>query len=140
MIASWILVAVVSSLGLSIFAPLWDSAVEVAQKNENTRLLIRRILLLEATDRFTDQLVSFSEWVASTPSRFRAFLIENTGPSVVAGLAILEVPWFSHHILYHAETLELRLRDALAIVVGVVVFLVAVYRILVGSHTPKFRA
>jgi hypothetical protein len=137
MLVSWIVLVLVITLALSLCAVALDALAGAAYQNERARYWVRRVLLLEATEDFANQIVSFTEMVAAAPSMFRAFLLDNAWLFVLAALAICDVAWFTHHMLFHAETFELRLRDSSAVAVGVVVFALAVYRIVGGSETRR---
>jgi len=136
MIVSCIVVAVAISLGLSIGAVLWDSAVEVAQRNEHLRIWVRTALLMGAADGLSSRIVSLAEWFANAQQAFR----ESVRLIALGGMTICAIVWLGLYGLRHAETLAMRLGDIAAMVAGVAaVIAVVVHRISGSSPTRRFR-
>lgn len=130
MLLSWLILVVVISLALSFAAVLLDTLAGVAHQNERVRLWVRRILLLEAADQFVGGIAGLVETIADMPSGIRGWWRENSPRYarnadllIVAILAIYEV----HHYFFVDRTIHpIDAFMILAIVVGVVVYLLAI--------------
>lgn len=136
MLISWIVLAVVISLALSLCAVLWDALAGAAYQNERTRLWVRRVLLLEATDDLAGGVVDLAERLSNLPSGFRAFWQRNF-PKFVRAVDLIVVALLATYEVHHYYFVERTIRpiDMLALVaiaVGIVAYFVAI-----GSETTR---
>lgn len=139
MMIGWIVATVSIALGLSIGAVAWDWCVEIAQRNERTRIWVRRVLLMEAADELTGQIVNLANWTVNAAQVLGAALAEILRLVVEAGLVIGAILWAGGYLYRHATTQVMRLGTVAMVVVCVVAVVAMVWR-RISAKPSRWRS